>query len=100
MEQKIKQDSINIGGNIRRVRKEKGIGQTELVRMLQLRGVNMTRETLVKIERGIHKGTVAARRKRILALIGELSAHKRRNKPNDSLTASKNIPQVFRIAHI
>ena len=52
MEQKIKQTGIDIGGNIRRVRKEKGIGQTELVRMLQLRGVNMTRETLVKSERG------------------------------------------------
>ena len=53
MEQKIKQTGIDIGGNIRRIRKEKGIGQTELVRMLQLRGLNMTRETLVKIERGI-----------------------------------------------
>ena len=53
MEQKIKQTGINIGGNIRRIRKEKGIGQTELVRMLQLQGLNMTRETLVKIERGI-----------------------------------------------
>lgn len=53
MEQKIKQDGSNIGSNIRRVGKEKGIGQTELVRMLQLRGLNMTRETLVKIERGI-----------------------------------------------
>lgn len=47
MEQKIKQVGIDIGGNIRR------IGQTELVRMLQLHGVDMTRETLVKIERGI-----------------------------------------------
>lgn len=53
MEQKIKQDEIRIGQNIRAVRKEKGIGQTELVRMLQLAGVDMTRETLVKIERGI-----------------------------------------------
>ena len=53
MEQKIKQTGIDIGGNIRRIRKEKGIGQTELVRMLQLQGLNMTRETLVKIERGI-----------------------------------------------
>lgn len=52
-EQKIKQDSIFIGGNIRRIRKEAKIGQTELVRMLQLSGVDMTRETLVKIERGI-----------------------------------------------
>ena len=52
MVQKIKQDEIHIGENIRRVRREKGIGQTELVRMLQLEGVEMTRETLVKIERG------------------------------------------------
>ena len=54
MEQKIKQDAqIPIGENIRSLRKEKGIGQTELVRKLQLVGVVMTRETLVKIERGI-----------------------------------------------
>ena len=54
MEQKIKQDSyIPIGENIRRIRKSKGIGQTELVRRLQLLGVEMTRETLVKIERRI-----------------------------------------------
>ena len=52
MEQKIKQDTIHIGANIRRVRLERGIGQTELVRRLQLDGVEMTRETLVKIERG------------------------------------------------
>ena len=42
-----------IGNIIRRIRKEKGIGQTELVRMIQLSGVDMTRETLVKIERGV-----------------------------------------------
>lgn len=53
MAQKIKQDEIRIGENIRRVRLERGIGQTELVRILQLEGVEMTRETLVKIERGI-----------------------------------------------
>lgn len=54
MEQKIKQDScINIGQNIRSIRKSKGIGQTELVQRLQLIDVTMTRETLVKIERGI-----------------------------------------------
>lgn len=51
--QKIKQNEIHIGQNIREVRLEKGIGQTELVRLLQLDGVEMTRETLVKIERGI-----------------------------------------------
>ena len=53
MEQKIKQDEIHIGQNIRRIRLERGIGQTALVRQLQLKGISMTRETLVKIERGI-----------------------------------------------
>ena len=53
MDTKIKSDSIDIGSNIRRIRKEKGIGQTELVQMLQLKNVGITRETLVKIERGI-----------------------------------------------
>ncbi len=43
MEQKIKQTGINIGGNIRQIRLAVGIGQTELVRRLQLQGVNMTR---------------------------------------------------------
>ena len=52
-EQKIKQDNIQIGANIRRIRKQKKIGQTQLVRELQLCGVSMTRECLVKIERGI-----------------------------------------------
>ncbi|CDC73723.1 MULTISPECIES: helix-turn-helix transcriptional regulator [environmental samples] len=50
-EQKIKQD-IAIGANIRKIRTRQKIGQTELVRLLQLEGVEMTRETLVKIERG------------------------------------------------
>ena len=49
--QKIKQDEIHIGQNIRRIRLEKGVGQTELVRRLQLEGISMTQETLVKIER-------------------------------------------------
>ena len=52
MEQKIKQD-IRIGENIRAIRKSKKIKQVDLVRLLQLEGVEMTRETLVKIERGI-----------------------------------------------
>jgi len=52
--QKIKQDDeISIGENIRSIRKRENIGQTELVTRLQLAGVNITRETLVKIERGI-----------------------------------------------
>ena len=50
-EQKIKQD-IAIGANIRRIRNGKKIKQVELVRLLQLEGVEMSRETLVKIERG------------------------------------------------
>ncbi len=52
-EQKIKQDAIPIGANIRKIRKQKKIGQTQLVRELQLIGTDMTRECLVKIERGI-----------------------------------------------
>lgn len=53
MEQKIKQDNGNIGRNIRRIRQSRGIGQTELVRKLELAGICMTRECLVKIERGV-----------------------------------------------
>ena len=53
MEQKIKQDEIFIGKNIRRIRKEKGIRQTEMVALLQLENVMITREALLKIERGI-----------------------------------------------
>ncbi len=45
--------SICIGKNIRRIRIDKKIGQTELVRLVQLSGANLTRESLVKIERGI-----------------------------------------------
>ena len=52
--QKIKQDSSgSIGKNIRDIRLSKKVGQTELVRKVQLLGVPLTRETLVKIERGI-----------------------------------------------
>lgn len=54
-EQRIKQDAvISIGANIREIRQSRGIGQTDLVRKVQLLGINLTRETLVKIERGIH----------------------------------------------
>ena len=54
LEQKIKQDNRgNIGKNIREIRVSKGIGQTELVRLLDLQGIPITRECLVKIERGI-----------------------------------------------
>ncbi|MEG0913898.1 MAG: helix-turn-helix transcriptional regulator [Oscillospiraceae bacterium] len=54
LEQKIKSDeNIDIGKNIRRIRLGKNMGQTELIRQLHLQGVSMTRESLVKIERGI-----------------------------------------------
>ena len=54
MEQKIKQDEIiHIGKNIRELRIQRGMKQTEVVRAMQLIGVSMTRETYVKIERGI-----------------------------------------------
>lgn len=59
MEQKIKQIGIDIGGNIRRIRLEQEIGQTELVRMMQLKNIDITRESLVKIERGIQHITGA-----------------------------------------
>lgn len=51
MEQKIKQD-ICIGTNIRAVREEKGMKPKELLRRLQLEGLDITREALVKIESG------------------------------------------------
>lgn len=50
MDQKIKQD-IDLGHNIRRIRKSKNLGQTEFVHLLQLHGCDITREALVKIER-------------------------------------------------
>ena len=50
MEQKIKQD-IQIGINICKIRKKRRLGQTDLVRLLQIEGCDMTRECLVKIER-------------------------------------------------
>lgn len=52
-EQKIKQDTIHIGQNIKNIRKLKKIKQVEIVRQIQLMGVDITRESLVKIERGI-----------------------------------------------
>lgn len=52
--QKIKNDVNNtIGKNIREIRTRMGIGQTELVGKLQLLDIRMTRESLVKIERGV-----------------------------------------------
>ena len=52
-EQKIKQDTIHIGQNIRRIRKQNNIKQVDMVIKLQLAGMDITREALVKIESGI-----------------------------------------------
>lgn len=52
-EQKIKQDIIHIGSNIRRIRKQRKIKQVDMVKKMQLAGINITRESFVKIERGI-----------------------------------------------
>ncbi len=52
-EQKIKQDKIRIGNNIRSIRKQKNIKQVDMVKKMQLAGINITRESFVKIERGI-----------------------------------------------
>ncbi len=50
---KIKADESNtIGSNIRRLRLNEGIGQTELASRVQLYDVSLTRESLVKIEGG------------------------------------------------
>lgn len=51
MEQKIKQD-ICIGANIRAIRERNGMKPKELLRKLQLEGMDITREALVKIESG------------------------------------------------
>lgn len=47
----IDKDNI-IWKNIKRIRISKGFGQTELVEQLQLKDINITRESLVKIEGG------------------------------------------------
>lgn len=52
-EMKIKQDKIRIGENIREIRKNRKIRQVDMVIQLQLKGVDMTREAYVKIERGV-----------------------------------------------
>lgn len=49
MEQKIKQDGIiHIGQNIRAIRKAQGIRQTELVQMLNLLGISITRDVSIR----------------------------------------------------
>ncbi len=50
---KVKQDGIHNGQNIRKIRRKQRAGQTKPARRLPLSNVGMTRETPVKIERGI-----------------------------------------------
>lgn len=45
-------DTIIIGYNIRKIRKETKLKQTELVALIQLQNVSITREALCKIEAG------------------------------------------------
>lgn len=52
-EQKIKYDEIRIGENIREIRKQRKIKQVDMVKRMQLMGIDITRESYVKIERGI-----------------------------------------------
>ena len=68
--QKIKSDANNtIGKNIRKARLKAEMGQTELVSRLQLLDIKMTRETLVKIERGVQHIQLE-QLKRIIAVLG------------------------------
>ena len=51
--QRIRQDEkIKIGKNIRRIRKEKKIGQKEMAEKMQLRQIPISRDTYIKLERG------------------------------------------------
>ncbi len=54
MGQKIRQDeNIHIGENIRKIRLSRKMTQVGMSDLLQLRKIPITRETYVKIERGI-----------------------------------------------
>lgn len=51
MRSKLKNDhAVLIGSNMRRIRLSKGMKQIELVQLLQLRGFNVCKETIVKLE--------------------------------------------------
>lgn len=53
----IKNDDINIGYNIKRIRTGKKMKQKELLERMQLKGLNISREILSQIERGKHHVT-------------------------------------------
>lgn len=53
MSQKLKQD-IQIGGNIRNLRKQCGLTQEEVVAKLQLQGIEISRSSYSQIECGTY----------------------------------------------
>lgn len=53
----VKNDDINIGYNIKRIRTGKKMKQKELLERMQLKGLNISREILSQIERGKHHVT-------------------------------------------
>ena len=51
--QRIRQDEkIELGKNIRRIRKKRKIGQKEMAEKMQLHGIPISRDTYIKLERG------------------------------------------------
>ncbi len=53
MSQKLKQDEvILVGENIRKIRKEKGLKQEEMVARLQVKGISISRTAYTKLELG------------------------------------------------
>ena len=58
MDQKLKQD-LSLGGNIRRLRLEKGWTQEQTAARLQLLGVNMSRDFYAHIENGSYNVRVS-----------------------------------------
>lgn len=55
----VKNDDINIGYNIKRIRTSKKMKQKELLERMQLKGLNISREILSQIERGKHHVTAS-----------------------------------------
>lgn len=54
MEQRIVQDTKNIGDNLRALRRQAGLKQHEVAARLQIMGLPVTREIYAQIEAGTH----------------------------------------------
>uniref|UniRef100_UPI004056C6DC helix-turn-helix domain-containing protein n=1 Tax=Acetatifactor sp. TaxID=1872090 RepID=UPI004056C6DC len=52
-------DDINIGNNIKAIREEQGLKQTDVVKQLQLRGVDISVYSYNRIEKGTQNSTVS-----------------------------------------